>query len=103
MRGAFRVVARRRSAPTGGVSILSALAERLAGQAEVLHAAGGDTEPVPPGARPAMFSPDEARGMAGVTCDYFATGDFAAAPLASRPERALGKLISPSFGGGAAG
>src|SRR6202020_1405090 len=58
------------------VSLLSALAKRLAGRAEVLHADGGDNEPVPPAARPAMFSPDEARGQAGVLCEYFADADL---------------------------
>jgi len=82
------------------VSILSALTDRLAGRAEVLHADGGDNEPVPPAARPASFSPDEARGQAGVLCEYFATADFDAQPVASRQERALGKLVSHNFGGG---
>ena len=82
------------------VSMLSALTDRLAGRAEVLHADGGDNEPVPPAARPAMFSPDQARGQAGVLCEYFRGEDFAAAPLASRHERALGKLVSHNFGGG---
>jgi beta-glucosidase len=82
------------------VSILSALTERLAGRAEVLHADGGDNEPVPPAARPAMFSPDQARGQAGVLCEYFADRDFAAEPMASRQERALGKLVSHNLGGG---
>src|SRR5580698_66960 len=53
------------------VSLLSAITERLAGRAEVLHADGGDSEPVPPAARPAMFSPEEARGQAGLLCEYF--------------------------------
>jgi len=81
------------------VSILSAISERLAGRAEVLHADGGDSEPVPPAARPAMFSPDEARGQAGLLCEYFATPDFSGAPIRSRPERALGKLVSHNLGG----
>src|SRR5580704_15734546 len=54
------------------ISILSALTDRLAGRVEVLHADGGDSEPVPPAARAAQFSPDEARGQAGVLCEYFA-------------------------------
>ncbi|MEJ0066003.1 MAG: glycoside hydrolase family 3 C-terminal domain-containing protein [Caulobacteraceae bacterium] len=82
------------------VSILSALTDRLAGRAEVLHADGGDNEPVPPAARPGMFSPDEARGQAGVLCEYFASADLGAQPLASRQERALGKLVSHDLGGG---
>ncbi|HEY1749900.1 MAG TPA: glycoside hydrolase family 3 N-terminal domain-containing protein, partial [Caulobacteraceae bacterium] len=81
------------------VSMLSAISERLAGKAEVLTADGGDNEPVPPAARPQMFSPDEARGQAGVLCEYFATDDFDALPIESRPERALGKLVSHNLGG----
>jgi beta-glucosidase len=82
------------------VSLLSALTDRLAGRAEVLHADGGDNEPFPPAARPAMFSPDQARGQAGILCEYFATGDFAGARVAARQERALGKLVSHDLGGG---
>jgi beta-glucosidase len=83
------------------VSILSALEERLAGRAEVLHADGGDSEPAPPTARSALFSPDEGRGQAGVLCEYFAVADFDAEPLQSRVERGLGKLVSHNFGGAA--
>jgi beta-glucosidase len=82
------------------VSILSALSERLAGRAEVLHADGGDNEPVPPTARAAMFSPDEARGAPGVLCEYFAAADLSGEPLQARVERQLGKLVSHNFGGG---
>ena len=82
------------------VSILSALTDRLAGRAEVLHADGGDNEPAPPAARPAMFSPDEGRGQAGVLCEYFSGADLSAEPTASRQERALGKLVSHNLGGG---
>jgi beta-glucosidase len=81
------------------VSILSAISERLAGKVEVLTADGGDNEPVPPAARAQMFSPDEARGQAGVLCEYFATTDFDAPPILSRPERALAKLVSHNLGG----
>ncbi len=48
------------------VSLLSAITERLAGRAEVLHADGGDSEPRSPAARAEPFSPDEARGQAGL-------------------------------------
>jgi beta-glucosidase len=82
------------------VSILSALTDRLAGRAEVLHADGGDNEPVPPAARPVMFSPDEGRGLAGLFCEYFAEADFDAPPILARPERALGKLVSQAMGSG---
>ncbi|HUZ12146.1 MAG TPA: glycoside hydrolase family 3 C-terminal domain-containing protein [Caulobacteraceae bacterium] len=82
------------------VSVLAALRERLAGRAEVLHAEGGDNEPVPPAARAAMFSPDEARGVAGVTCEYFAARGFDAPPMQSRVERQLGKLVSHDLGAG---
>jgi len=83
------------------VSILSALEQRLAGRAEVLHADGGDAEPVPPAARAALFSPDEGRGQAGLLCEYFAAADFDESPLQSRIERATGKLVSHDLGGGA--
>ncbi len=82
------------------VSLLSAITERLAGRAEVLHADGGDSEPVPPAARPAMFSPDEARGQAGVLCEYFADADLSGQPTLARPERQLGKLVSHNMGVG---
>ncbi len=84
------------------VSILSALEERLAGRAEVLHADGGDHEPVPPSARPAMFSPDEARSEAGVRWEYFASADFSGPSVLSRNERQLGKLVSHDLGAGGA-
>jgi beta-glucosidase len=76
------------------VSVLSAITDRLAGRVEVEHADGGDNEPFPPAARAAMFSPDETRGQAGLLCEYFARRSFDAAPIAARPERALGKLVS---------
>jgi beta-glucosidase len=82
------------------VSILSALTDRLAGRGVVLHADGGDNEPVPPVARPAQFSPDEARGQAGLLCEYFERRDLAGDPVLARPERQIGKLVSPNFGGG---
>ena len=82
------------------VSILSAITDRLAGRAEVLHADGGDNEPVPPAARPAMFSPDEGRGQAGVLCEYFAGRGCDGEPTTSRQERALGKLVSHNMGAG---
>ena len=82
------------------VSILSAITERLAGRAEVLHADGGDNEPVPPAARPAMFSPDEGRGQAGLLCEYFAAPEMAGEPMSARAERQLGKLVSHNMGGG---
>jgi beta-glucosidase len=83
------------------VSILSALEARLAGRAEVLHADGGDAETTPPAARPAMFSPDESRGQAGVHWEYFAGDDFSEAPVLARHERALSKLVSHNLGAGA--
>jgi beta-glucosidase len=82
------------------VSLLSAITERLAGRAEVLHADGGDSEPVPPAARPAMFSPEEARGQAGLLCEYFESADMSGDPTLARPERQLGKLVSHNMGGG---
>ncbi|MFI4933113.1 MAG: glycoside hydrolase family 3 C-terminal domain-containing protein [Caulobacterales bacterium] len=82
------------------VSILTALRDRLAGRAEVLHADGGDSEPVPPAARPAMFSPQEGRGEAGVTCEYFTARGFDEAPVQTRVERQLAKLVSHNLGVG---
>ena len=76
------------------VSILAALTERLAGRVEVRHADGGDNEPVPPAARPAMFSPDQGRTAAGMTCAYFAERGFDAPPTHAQTERQLGKLVS---------
>jgi beta-glucosidase len=76
--------------------MLQAITELLAGEAEVVHADGGDNEPVPPAARPAMFSPDEGRGQAGLLCEYFADRGFEATPFKSQAERQIGKLVSTS-------
>ncbi|HEY5071276.1 MAG TPA: glycoside hydrolase family 3 C-terminal domain-containing protein [Caulobacteraceae bacterium] len=75
-------------------SILQAIGELVGGACEVLHGEGGDNEPVPPTARPALFSPDEARSEQGLTCEYFADRGFSRAPYRSRPERQIGKLVS---------
>jgi len=80
--------------PGRQTSMLQAITELLAGEAEVVHADGGDNEPVPPAARPAMFSPDEGRGQAGLLCEYFAERGFDAAPFKTQPERQIGKLVS---------
>ncbi len=82
-------------------SILQAMGEFLAGRVEVSHADGGDNEPVPPAARPTMFSPDEARGQAGLLCEYFAKRSFAAPPYRAQAERQIGKLVSTTFAAGA--
>jgi len=74
--------------------MLQAITELLAGGPEVLHADGGDNEPVPPAARPANFSPDEGRGQAGLLCEYFAERGFGAPPFRAVPERQIGKLVS---------
>ena len=80
--------------PGRQTSILQTLEAMLAGRCEVRHAEGGDNEPVPPAARPAMFSPEEGRGEAGLLCEYFAERGFDAAPFKSGPERQIGKLVS---------
>jgi beta-glucosidase len=80
--------------PGRQTSILAALETMLAGRCEVRHAEGGDNEPVPPAARPAMFSPDQGRREAGLLCEYFAARGFDAAPYRSRVERQIGKLVS---------
>ncbi|MFI4973710.1 MAG: glycoside hydrolase family 3 C-terminal domain-containing protein [Caulobacterales bacterium] len=75
-------------------SLLQAIEALLAGKAEVRHADGGDNEPVPPAARPAMFSPDEGRGAAGLLCEYFSERSLAGEPFKAQPERQIGKLVS---------
>ncbi|HEX7758579.1 MAG TPA: glycoside hydrolase family 3 C-terminal domain-containing protein [Caulobacteraceae bacterium] len=76
------------------ISILQAVQDLLAGQAEVVHADGGDNEPAPPTARPVMFSPDQARGFAGLLCEYFEARGFEGAPFLAQAERQIGKLVS---------
>jgi len=76
------------------ISILRAIGDLIGDTTRVVHADGGDNEPVPPAARPDMFSPDEARGAAGLTCDYFASADFVDPPYRSRVERGVGKLVA---------
>jgi len=75
-------------------SILQSIEALLAGRCEVVHAEGGDNEPVPPAARSALFSPDEGRGQAGLTCEYFVGRGFDATPFRSQVERQIGKLVS---------
>jgi beta-glucosidase len=75
-------------------SILTAIEALLAGGCEVLHGEGGDNEPVPPAARAAMFSPDAARGEAGLTCEYFSARGFEAPAYRDQTERQIGKLVS---------
>ncbi len=82
------------------ISILQAIETLLAGRCEVLHAEGGDNEPVPPAARPDLFSPDAARGRAGLNCEYFAERGFDAEPFKSGPERRIGKLVSTASAAG---
>jgi beta-glucosidase len=76
------------------ISLLQSIEELLAEKVQVAHAEGGDNEPVPPAARPNLFSPDEARGEAGLLCEYFADRGFDAAPFRSQNERQIGKLVS---------
>jgi len=82
--------------PGRRTSMLQAIEELLADEAEVVFAEGGDNEPVPPAARAAMFSPDEGRGAAGLLVEYFGECGFDAAPFRSGPEREIGKLVSTS-------
>jgi beta-glucosidase len=82
--------------PGRRTSMLQAIEELLADKAEVVFAEGGDNEPVPPAARAAMFSPDKARGQAGLQVEYFAARGFAEAPHMVRNEREIGKLVSTS-------
>jgi beta-glucosidase len=76
------------------ISILQAIGDTIGDNTSVFHADGGDNEPVPPAARPEMFSPDAARGAAGLTCAYFANAEFVGPPYRSRVERGIGKLVA---------
>ncbi|HEY1448240.1 MAG TPA: glycoside hydrolase family 3 C-terminal domain-containing protein [Caulobacteraceae bacterium] len=80
--------------PGRRTSMLQAIEELLAGKAEVIFAEGGDNEPVPPAARAAMFSPDEARGQAGLKVEYFAARGFDDTAFRIQNEREIGKLVS---------
>ena len=81
-------------------SILAALRQRLGDSVEVMHADGGDNEPVPPAAKPAQFSPEESRGQAGLLVEYFRGRRFDEPPVRAQPERQIGKLVSHSLGAG---
>ncbi|MDB5483939.1 MAG: glycosyl hydrolase family protein, partial [Caulobacteraceae bacterium] len=76
------------------ISILQAVQDLLGDACEVVHAEGGDNEPVPPQAKAASFSADPARGQAGLLCEYFADRGFAAAPYRAQVERGIGKLVA---------
>jgi beta-glucosidase len=76
------------------VSILQAVRDLLGETCEVVHADGGDNEPVPPQARTVSFSADPARGQAGLLCEYFVDRHFEGAPYRSQAERGIGKLVS---------
>jgi beta-glucosidase len=78
------------------ISILQGIEDLVGAACEVVHAEGGDNEPVPPQARTAFFSPDEARGQAGLLCEYFADRGFGASPYRAQVERGIGKLVSTS-------
>ncbi|HEY2480759.1 MAG TPA: glycoside hydrolase family 3 C-terminal domain-containing protein [Caulobacteraceae bacterium] len=80
--------------PGRRTSMLQAIEELLAGETDVVFAEGGDNEPVPPAARAAMFSPDGARGLAGLQVEYFAARGFDEAPFKVQNEREIGKLVS---------
>ncbi len=76
------------------ISILQAIEDLVGGACEVLHAEGGDNEPVPPTARATAFSADAGRGQAGLRCEYFAARGFDAPPYRSAVERGIGKLVA---------
>ncbi len=78
------------------ISILQAIGDLLGDEVRLLHADGGDNEPVPPAARPEMFSPDGERAAVGLSCEYFAATDASGEPYRSRVERRIGKLVSAS-------
>ncbi|HWE98344.1 MAG TPA: glycoside hydrolase family 3 C-terminal domain-containing protein [Caulobacteraceae bacterium] len=76
------------------VSILQAIAALIGDRVELVHADGGDNEPVPPAARAAAFSPDATRSVQGLTCEYFAARAFDDAPFAVRVERRISRLVA---------
>ncbi len=76
------------------ISILQAIEDLVGADCQILHAEGGDNEPVPPQARAASFSADAARGQAGLLCEYFAAKGFEATPYLSQVERGIGKLVA---------
>ncbi len=78
------------------ISILQAIEDLLGDGCEVVHAEGGDNEPVPPQAKAASFSADAGRSQAGLLCEYFADRGFAAAPYRAEVERGIGKLVAAS-------
>ena len=80
--------------PGRQISILQAIEDLLGDACEVVHAEGGDNEPVPPQARAASFSADAGGGQPGLLCEYFADRDFSAAPYRAQVERGIGKLVS---------
>ncbi|MEO7026491.1 MAG: glycoside hydrolase family 3 N-terminal domain-containing protein, partial [Caulobacteraceae bacterium] len=86
--------------PGRRIYLLQAIEETLAGRCDLVHADGGDNEPVPPAARPERFSPDEARSEAGLLVEYFAGPDCVGSPLRAGVERRIGKLIATGFGDG---
>ncbi len=79
-------------------SILAAIRDLVGGRCEVVHGDGGDNEVHPPSARSGMFSVDEARGQAGLFCEYFAERGFDASPFRAQVEREISKLIMSSGG-----
>ena len=80
--------------PGRRTSVLQSLEERLGASCEVVYADGGDNEPAPPAAAASLFSPDEARGQAGLGVAYFHARGFAEAPFKIENERAIGKLLT---------
>jgi len=77
------------------ISILQAIGDFAASyQIQTPHADGGDNEPAPPTARPAMFSPDEARSQAGLLVEYFDRRGFEGEPYRAQAERQIGKLVA---------
>ena len=86
------------------ISLLQAIEDLVGADCAVVHADGGDNEPVPPQAKASSFSPDAARGQAGLLCEYFAAKGFDEAPYHAQVERSIGKLVATnsfaSLGGG---
>ncbi len=79
--------------PGRQTSVLQAIRDLDLPGCEVVHGEGGDNEAHPPAAHSAMFSADEVRGQAGLTCEYFVERGFTAAPFRAAVEREISKLI----------
>jgi beta-glucosidase len=94
--GAMRIQGDGSSRVTPGrrVTPLEALSALLGEGVRILHEDGGDNEPFPPAAVPAMFSPTLERAEPGLAAEYFADAGFDGPPIRTTVERRLLKWVS---------